>query len=471
MAYQQSPEDELAELQKLSNEYEPEATGPLVGQRQSSSNLTTEYATADPVYQAKTAALPQKYSHYRTARGDGSCGWRAIAFGYLEALLNLRDSGKFLEEETRLRSLNNVLNEAGFEQYLYEDYVDEYFTLMRQLGKALQDGDGDDVLHNAFNDLNLQHCFIAYMRTLTSAWMKTHQAGYAPYLLGETIDEYCNNRIMPINSEIEHVGLSALKDVLLSPAGIALEVLYLDRSSGDEASLHRFDAHGYNLAFVRLLYRPGHYDIIYKPEDVPPPPASEVPTYLQYATHTHHQPADLPAAQDFMTMIPGMSFANPCQDWMSTSSYGNSDFFTPSAPVQQQCNQMTQPIAPTPQEISTRQHVESQPVYAPPPAQHMPPPPLQMAQDLVIRPAPHAAVPRASYHQPLGGPFRPSIWELKPGIMDSTAQMPFQTAIFRNSHFNTAHFLNPDFQPEEWSPDAEYVTSNSSKGSRHKSSG
>lgn len=29
--------------------------GPLVGQRQSSSNLTAEYATADPVYQAKTA--------------------------------------------------------------------------------------------------------------------------------------------------------------------------------------------------------------------------------------------------------------------------------------------------------------------------------------------------------------------------------------------------------------------------------
>ena len=69
--------------------------GPLVGQRQPSSAITQEYATADATYQTKTAvgcidiwyvsihvadilsqALPQKYSHYRKLRGDGKCGWR-----------------------------------------------------------------------------------------------------------------------------------------------------------------------------------------------------------------------------------------------------------------------------------------------------------------------------------------------------------------------------------------------------------
>ena len=128
-SYQQqgTTDEELTELQKLSNEYEPEVTvsfeflwrlsmplscgterwhmnmngtdhhfhqGPLVGSRQPSTAITTEYASADPVLQAKTAvsrwrharrwscineceqALPQKYSHYRTVRGDGRCGWR-----------------------------------------------------------------------------------------------------------------------------------------------------------------------------------------------------------------------------------------------------------------------------------------------------------------------------------------------------------------------------------------------------------
>jgi hypothetical protein len=32
-----------------------------------------------------------------------------------------------------------------------------------------------------------------------------------------------------------------------------------------------------------------------------------------------------------------------------------------------------------------------------------------------------------------------------------------------SSHFNTAHFRNPDFQPEEWTPCAEYGTSKSGR--------
>lgn len=50
--------------------------GPLVGERQSSAAITTEYANADPVYRIKTAALPGKYAYFRTCRGDGHCGWR-----------------------------------------------------------------------------------------------------------------------------------------------------------------------------------------------------------------------------------------------------------------------------------------------------------------------------------------------------------------------------------------------------------
>lgn len=62
---------------------------------------------------------------------------------------------------------------------------------------------------------------------------------------------------MPIGSEIENVGLSALKDVCLSPAGITLEVLYLDRSEGDEVNMHRFSpVSGFDIGTIRLLYRP-----------------------------------------------------------------------------------------------------------------------------------------------------------------------------------------------------------------------
>ncbi|KAK5117486.1 hypothetical protein LTR85_008871 [Meristemomyces frigidus] len=468
MAYSQQSEEDLAELQKLSNEYEPEVTGPLVGQREPSTAIATEYASADPVFQAKTAALPQKYSHYRTTRGDGRCGWRAIGFGYFETLIHLGDSHKFLEEETRLRSLSNVLNAAGFDSTVYEEFADEAFDLLRKVANALPAGNADVILHETFNDDTLQNYIIMYLKLLTAAWMKTRPSEYAPWLLGQTVDQYCDNQVVTLGSEIDHVSITALKDVLLSSAGIALEVLYLDRTEGSEVNMHRFDPvnhhGGITIGTIRLLYRPGHYDILYKVEDLPPA-ITTIPTYLQYSSHTHNEPVYDLGVSDFMTAIPGMSYANPHQAWLSSSSYG-SDLFASSTPVQQCAPPVSTPAPPL------QPQIQPQPVYLSATPPHLVAPPSQMPQELAIRtvPHPHASLAHAAFQHQLGGAFRRSAWELEDGFVQATSSIPFQTSQFRNSHFNTAHFLNPDFQPEEWRPDDDYVTM-SSKSSRHRNSG
>lgn len=89
--------------------------------------------------------------------------------------------------------------------------------------------------------------------------MKTHAQEYVPWLLNnQTVDEYISASINAMASELENLSMSVLKDVLLSPAGISLEVLYLDRSEGDQANLHRFSPEmvGYDIGTIRLLYRP-----------------------------------------------------------------------------------------------------------------------------------------------------------------------------------------------------------------------
>lgn len=89
--------------------------------------------------------------------------------------------------------------------------------------------------------------------------MKTRPNDYAPWLITQTVEEYTNSQVLPVAAEIDNVGLTALKDVFLSPAGITLEVLYLDRSEGSEVNMHRFSPvnhGGYDIGTVRLLYRP-----------------------------------------------------------------------------------------------------------------------------------------------------------------------------------------------------------------------
>lgn len=94
------------------------------------------------------------------------------------------------------------------------------------------------------------------MQLLASAWIKTHSEDFAPYLLGTTVNGYCDANIMPLDSEIEDVSLTALRTVLLAPAGIALEIAYLDLSDATEANTHQFDPLGQSIGTIRLLYRP-----------------------------------------------------------------------------------------------------------------------------------------------------------------------------------------------------------------------
>jgi ubiquitin thioesterase protein OTUB1 len=92
--------------------------------------------------------------------------------------------------------------------------------------------------------------------------MKARPGRYQPFL-DCSVKEFCELQIEPYGIEIEHVGLMALIDCLVLPAGFAVEVFYLDRSLGDEVNVHRFQDPGdgepptpTNAPVLRLLYRP-----------------------------------------------------------------------------------------------------------------------------------------------------------------------------------------------------------------------
>ncbi|KAF2270788.1 cysteine proteinase [Lojkania enalia] len=476
-------DEELAHFQKLSNEYQPEATGPLVGERQSSSAITTEYANADSVYKIKTAALPAKYAFFRTCRGDGHCGWRAIAFTYYEALLRMGDVSKFEFEEVRLRSLNNLLNSAGFVEDVYVDFADEAYELLQKLAASLRDMDGTapTTLLNTFNDPSIAMAIITYFKLLASAWMQSHPNDFQPFL-EVPVKTYCQLNIEPAQCEIDHYAIAALVEAVTKPAGLALEILYLDRSPGEEIDTHHFQPTGpdglvqQNAPTMRLLYRPGHYDILYKAEDIPTPVQQPVPTQapLQVAL-AGYTDEFVPMSQnmaDVMTLIPGMYPTGLGQRWPSVSY----DYNTSPAPQPQIAAVPAYPTAPTPATpVSTSHQEYVTPVRANPVSHHNPAahhglqlePPVTLPIHPPPPPPPMTLERTPSMPIERGGPFRPSMYELEPGFgAGRSHSLPFQTAIFRNSHYNTAHFLNPDFQPEEWSPDAEYATGN--RG-RHKS--
>jgi ubiquitin thioesterase protein OTUB1 len=162
-------------------------------------------------------------------------------------------------------------------------------------------------------------------------------------------------------------------------------------------------------------------------QDFPQPPTAtpEVPTYLQFAAQPYQEPVYGHGIPDCVAFIPGMSFANPQQNWMSGSTYGGSDFFAAPTPVQQIAPPVPQPIVPAPQP-----QIVSAPMEVPTAPTHLVAPPTQMPTDLVIRTSTHMnqAQHAINLHPGSAGPFRPSHWEYH---CNYDQQVPFKTAIFR----------------------------------------
>lgn len=97
--------------------------------------------------------------------------------------------------------------------------------------------------------------------------MKTHPESFVPFTEGMTVDQYCETHIEPYAVEMDNIGLQAFFEAILRPAGIALQVLYLDRSPGEQVNELNWqtepsDSSGTygSTPTVRLLYRP--YDLV-----------------------------------------------------------------------------------------------------------------------------------------------------------------------------------------------------------------
>lgn len=157
--------EEMERFQKLSNEFEPDIQGPLVSTKQPSSAIAMDYASADPTFVAKTSALAVTHPFSRIMKGDGNCGWRAVAFGYFENLFNLRDTLRVHRELLRIKSMNVLLNQVGQQEHLYEIFVDATEEIFNQISEAIQNGVRDDsFLVDAFNNEYNSSAIITHFR-------------------------------------------------------------------------------------------------------------------------------------------------------------------------------------------------------------------------------------------------------------------------------------------------------------------
>jgi ubiquitin thioesterase protein OTUB1 len=200
----------------------------------------------------------------------------AVAFSYFEKLIESANQAMFHSEVARITFLNNLLTTAGFEELLCEDIIEETTTLLKNLSKISESCESLEhskkLLLQHFNNNEISDSIVYHLRLLASAWLKTNSEKYEAFLPGGmSVEAYSKDFIEPVNQEIDHLGMQLLIDVLLEPIPFRVEIVYLDRSEGSHANTYIFQPEDFNgvpidpgSPIMHLLYRPSHYDILYK---------------------------------------------------------------------------------------------------------------------------------------------------------------------------------------------------------------
>uniref|UniRef100_A0A7N4NR25 Ubiquitin thioesterase OTUB1 n=1 Tax=Sarcophilus harrisii TaxID=9305 RepID=A0A7N4NR25_SARHA len=197
--------------------------------------------------------LHKKYSYIRKTRPDGNCFYRAFGFSHLEALLE--DSKELQRFKAISAKSKEDLVSQGFTEFTIEDFHNTFMDLIEQVEKRTSVAD----LLASFNDQSTSDYLVVYLRLLTSGYLQRESKFFEHFIEGgRTVKEFCQQEVEPMCKESDHIHIIALAQAL----SVSIQVEYMDRGEGGTTNPHVFPEG--SEPKVYLLYRPGHYDILYK---------------------------------------------------------------------------------------------------------------------------------------------------------------------------------------------------------------
>ncbi|KAF9152916.1 OTU domain, ubiquitin aldehyde binding [Mortierella sp. AD011] len=254
---QLTDEQILSQMQAIKDE---EANAhPLVDVSVDLTELAMEYENGSSAFKNKIMNLADTHDRMRRSRGDGNCFYRAFAFAWFERVMLAKGKPELHANAVKtIEESKDLLLAAQFELLAFEDF---YLVTLETLQNVVHFT--PEELLSTFQNDEVSNSIVMHFRLVASAFLKTHQEDYAPFLeFGQTMEEYCSMHVEAMGRESEEMMLIALTKA----THVSIEVAYLSgNESVDQVNFLPFlpDTAPYMPPLV-LLYRPGHYDILYR---------------------------------------------------------------------------------------------------------------------------------------------------------------------------------------------------------------
>jgi ubiquitin thioesterase protein OTUB1 len=227
---------------------------PLTGIKMPLANLELQYKES-PNFLAQVKKLETNYKSFRQIRGDGNCYFRAFLYSLVEHVITNDHQRTMILEYFKVVSWKNLLS-GGYNEMAIEIFYDSMVELLEGLTTM-------EAFHESMNQENDVSDYCTwYMRAITAAYLKSDTERFLPFCLEfhcHDVAEFCARHVEPMGQECEQLQVLALAEA----TGIGVRIEYLDgRSATTNIQAHRFGPVDSAIQLT-LLYRPGHYDILY----------------------------------------------------------------------------------------------------------------------------------------------------------------------------------------------------------------
>eukprot|EP00823_Brevimastigomonas_motovehiculus_P001094 TRINITY_DN1162_c0_g1_i1.p1 TRINITY_DN1162_c0_g1~~TRINITY_DN1162_c0_g1_i1.p1 ORF type:complete len:341 (-),score=97.33 TRINITY_DN1162_c0_g1_i1:309-1331(-) len=230
---------------------------PLVSEMEAGfASLDKEYSK-NAIYLKQISELKARYSGMRRIRGDGNCFYRAFMYGLLEHIISKKDT-------TLCDALVKTLTKCGdnlasyFDTFTYEDFLGGAVDMLVIL-KSTNFQMGVKGFHAQLtSDVGMDMTFTTLPRFLVAAYMQDNATKFSKFLSKKTdMATFCNTDVLPVKREADNIQCQALAELMNVP--IIIE--YMDQSAKNITTYALPSKTA--TPVVHMLYRPGHYDLIY----------------------------------------------------------------------------------------------------------------------------------------------------------------------------------------------------------------
>jgi ubiquitin thioesterase protein OTUB1 len=198
--------------------------------------------------------ITDKYSNIRLIRRDGNCFYRCFIYRLFEEIAKNKDENLYKSLKNTLENSKDITERNGYQWIVVEDFYQEFINNLT-ICYETEKSQCQQVLDILFNNKEKSNYLIVFVRLFIAAFLKENKILYESFIFDIPFETWVNREVEAVDNECDQIQIMAIVNAF----NIGVIIENLNQKSLDTM---KFPEDGNNI-FIHVLFRPGHYDILY----------------------------------------------------------------------------------------------------------------------------------------------------------------------------------------------------------------